>query len=44
MMILIGKSQEEWERQYFYRRQGIYPDMNKLRKDKEEINMKALDI
>ncbi len=25
---------EKWERQYFYRRQKLSPDMNKLRKDR----------
>ncbi len=34
-MILI-ENRREWERQYFYRRQELSPDMNKkLRKDKE---------
>ncbi len=25
----------EWERQYFYRRWELSPDMNKIKKDKE---------
>ncbi len=32
MMILIGKSKEEWERQYFIDGRELSPDMNKLRK------------
>ena len=38
-MTLIGKIAEEWERQYFYRRQELSPGHEtKLRKDKEEYN------